>query len=435
MKTTDTQLPGSKPRVVWLDYMRVLACLMVMFVHATEPFYLGGEGALVLSATDAFWVALFEGLVRSCVPLFVISSSFLQFPLHYSSGDFFRRRAVRILVPMAIWTVVYALVWGQPVDNFKGLLLNFNYAAGHLWFVYMLVGLYLLMPLLSPWAQKVSRREQEIYLGIWLFTTLFPFIRELAGGEAPLIQAADGLPATALFPLWGEASWNPFGTFYYLSGFVGYLLVGLYVRKYLVNNRWTGMLGWSLFLVGFVAIVSGLLQRISATADVASGAAAALFPVSAPLSVAVAWETPITFCGLPVVLCSVGLVLVFRRIGSAHQAPVSSSEGDTPEGASAPSSATEGVSPSRAEGRGWFYRHVVLPLSLAGYGMYLIHMLVLGPVSGWLRSWLGLGPDGVLGVWTTPVQILLTALISFATVGLIAVLLRRIPRVGKWLMG
>lgn len=407
MKTTDTQLPGSNPRVVWLDYMRVLACLMVMFVHATEPFYLGGEGALVLSATDAFWVSLFEGLVRSCVPLFIISSSYLQFPLHYSSGEFFRRRAVRILVPMAIWTVVYALVWGQPADNFKGLLLNFNYAAGHLWFVYMLVGLYLLMPLLSPWAQKVSRRELEIYLGIWLFTTLFPFIRELAGGEAPLIQAADGLPAPALFPLWGEASWNPFGTFYYLSGFVGYLLVGLYVRKYLVNNRWTGMLGWSLFLVGFVAIVSGLLQRISATADVTSGAAAALFPVSAPLSVAVAWETPITFCGLPVVLCSVGLVLVFRRIGAA----------------------------SRAEGRGWFYRHVVLPLSLAGYGMYLIHMLVLGPVSGWLRNWLGLGPDGVLGVWTTPVQILLTALISFATVGLIAVLVRRIPRVGKWLMG
>lgn len=405
MKTTDSQLLASTPRVVWLDYMRVLACLMVMVVHATEPFYLGGEGALVLSATDAFWVALFEGLVRCCVPLFIISSSFLQFPLHYSSAEFFRRRAVRILVPMAIWTVVYALVWGQPADNFKGLLLNFNYAAGHLWFVYMLVGLYLLMPLLSPWAQKVSRRELEVYLAIWLFTTLFPFIRELAGGEAPLIQAADGLPAPALYPLWGEASWNPFGTFYYVSGFVGYLLLGLYVRKFLVNNRWTGMLGWSLFLLGFVAIVSGLLQRISATADlaVASGAAPAPFPVSGPLGVAVAWETPITFCGLPVVLCAVGLVLVFRRIG--------------------------------AGGQGWFYRRIVLPLSLAGYGMYLIHMLVLGPVSGWLRGWLGLGPDGVLGVWTTPVQILLTALISFAAVGLVAVLLRSIPRVGKWLMG
>lgn len=405
MKTTDSQLLASTPRVVWLDYMRVLACLMVMVVHATEPFYLGGEGALVLSATDAFWVALFEGLVRCCVPMFIISSSFLQFPLHYSSAEFFRRRAVRILVPMAIWTVVYALVWGQPADNFKGLLLNFNYAAGHLWFVYMLVGLYLLMPLLSPWAQKVSRRELEVYLAIWLFTTLFPFIRELAGGEAPLIQAADGLPAPALYPLWGEASWNPFGTFYYVSGFLGYLLLGLYVRKFLVNNRWTGMLGWSLFLLGFVAIVSGLLQRISATADlaVASGAAPAPFPVSGPLGVAVAWETPITFCGLPVVLCAVGLVLVFRRIG--------------------------------AVGQGWFYRRIVLPLSLAGYGMYLIHMLVLGPVSGWLRGWLGLGPDGVLGVWTTPVQILLTALISFAAVGLVAVLLRSIPRVGKWLMG
>ena len=33
-----------KNRIVFLDYLRVLACLMVMVVHACEPFYLGGEG-------------------------------------------------------------------------------------------------------------------------------------------------------------------------------------------------------------------------------------------------------------------------------------------------------------------------------------------------------------------------------------------------------
>ena len=119
-------------REVWLDFLRVTACFMVMVVHSTEPFYLGGDGTLVLSATDAFWVSLFESVCRCCVPLFVIASSYLQFPIHYSTGEFFRRRAVRILVPMALWTVVYALVWGEPVANFKGLLLNFNYAAGHL---------------------------------------------------------------------------------------------------------------------------------------------------------------------------------------------------------------------------------------------------------------------------------------------------------------
>ena len=384
-------------REVWLDFLRVTACFMVMVIHSTEPFYLGGDGALILTPADAFWVAIFEGICRCCVPVFLIASAYLQFPIRYSTGEFFRRRAVRILIPMLLWTVVYALVWGSPIDNFKGLLLNFNYAAGHLWFVYMLVGVYLIMPLLSPWAEKVSVKELEVYLGIWLFTTLFPFIREAAGGEAPLIQAADGLPAPALFPLWGEASWNAYGLFYYVSGFFGYLLLGLYLRRFVEERRWLKLLGCSLFLLGFAAIVWGLVLRFSATSDV--------FPLTGSLATAVAWETPINFCGLPVVMTSVGLILLFRSWFSRHSE-------DAP-----------------------IYRHITLPLSKAGYGMYLMHMLVLATVSAKLRELWGLGSEGALGAWTTPAQILLTALISFVVVGIIAVLLQRIPKVGKYIIG
>ena len=384
-------------REVWLDFLRVTACFLVMVVHSTEPFYLGGDGALILTATDAFWVAVFEAISRCCVPVFLVTSAYLQFPLHYSTGEFLRRRAIRILIPMLLWTVVYALVWGNPVENFKGLLFNFNYAAGHLWFVYMLVGVYLIMPLLSPWAEKVSCRELEIYLGIWLLTTLFPFVRELAGGEAPIIQAADGLPAPALFPLWGEASWNAYGTFYYVSGFFGYLLLGLYLRRFVENRRWSKLAVCSLFLLGFVAILGGLLHRFSDTADA--------FPISGSLGTAIAWETPISFCGLPVVMTTVGIILLFR---------------------SYPYIRTE---------NSFFYRKCILPLSKAGYGMYLMHMLVLSFFSGWFRGWLGLGPDGLWGVWTTPVQILATALCSFVVVGALANALQHIPRIGRYLMG
>lgn len=379
-------------REIWLDFLRVTACFMVMVVHSTEPFYLGGDGTLVVTGTDAFWVSVFEGLCRSCVPLFIIASSYLQFPLHYSTAEFWKRRSIRILVPMLLWTVVYALVWGEPAANFKGLLLNFNYAAGHLWFVYMLVGLYLVMPLLSPWADKVSRRELEVYIGIWIVTTLLPFVREAAGGAPTLVFASDGLPAQALFPLWGEASWNPFGTFYYVSGFVGYMLVGLYIKRFVRGDNFSWMFGWTFFLLGFVLTCYGFLQRISASGE---------FPVSGPLDLAVGWETAIAFCGLPVALSAVGLVLIFRRIS----------------------------------GGGAFYNHVILPLSKAGYGMYLIHMLVLASVSAWLRDLWGVGPDGALGVWTTPVQILATAFLSFTAVGIAAVLLQRIPRIGKYIMG
>lgn len=383
-------------REIWLDWMRVAACLMVMVVHATEPFYLGGDGSLILTQTDAFWASFFDSFARACVPLFIIASSYLQFPLHYSSEEFFRRRAVRILVPFVLWTVVYALVWGSPVQNFKDLLLNFNYAAGHLWFVYMLVGVYLLMPLLSPWAERVGRTELRIYLGLWLFTTVIPLLRDWVFGAPPVVYGVSGLPRQALFPLWGEASWNAYGVFYYLSGFVGYLLLGLYVRKFLGTWSWRKTLAVALpcFAAGFALSFGGFLRRVW----LSSGGE---FPVDGLVEKAVWWET--TWCNdtLGVALMAIAWVLLFRKIQAA----------------------------------GGFYRRITLPLSRAGYGMYLSHLLVLVPICTWVRGWLGSGDAGILGFWTTPAEITLSAVACFVVVGAGSIALQRIPKVGKFIMG
>ena len=109
-------------REIWIDWLRVAACLMVFIVHSTEPFYLGGDESLILNATDAFWASFFDSFVRSCVPLFVIASSYLLFPLKCSTGEFLRKRAIRILIPFVLWSVVYAFVWGEPVENFRYLM-------------------------------------------------------------------------------------------------------------------------------------------------------------------------------------------------------------------------------------------------------------------------------------------------------------------------
>ena len=383
-------------REVWVDWMRVAACLMVMVVHATEPFYLGGDGSLILTRSDAVWASFFDSLVRCCVPLFLVASSYLQFPLHYPTGTFLRRRAVRILIPFAVWTLVYALAWGQPVQNFKDLLFNFNYAAGHLWFVYMLAGIYLLMPLLSPWAERVGKKELLIYLGIWLFTTIIPLIRDWAGGAPTVIYGPSGLPRQSLWPLWGEASWNAYGVFYYFSGMIGYLLLGLYFRKFGKDLSWGRTLAVALpcYLGGFALSFGGFLRRVAETAQ-------GVFPVGGLVEKAVWWET--TWCNdtLGVALMTVALVLVFRKC--------------------------------RASGA--FYQKVLLPVSKASYGMYLAHLLVLVAFSGLFRGWLGVGAEVVLGLWTTPVEILLTALCTFALTAVAAVLVRRIPVAGKWVMG
>ena len=95
-------------RIVFLDYLRVVACFMVMVVHACECFYFGADGGLHYdSAADAFWATWIDSAVRACVPLFVIASSYLLFPVTKPTGEFFKRRLVRVVIPFVIWCALY----------------------------------------------------------------------------------------------------------------------------------------------------------------------------------------------------------------------------------------------------------------------------------------------------------------------------------------
>jgi surface polysaccharide O-acyltransferase-like enzyme len=260
----------------------------------------------------------------------------------------------------------------------------------------MLLGVYLLMPLLSPWEEKVEKKELQIYLGICLFTTMIPLIRDwAAGGATTVIYGPSGLPRQALFPLWGEASWNAYGTFYYFSGFIGYLLLGLYFRKFVGELSWKKTLGIAIlcYIAGFAISFGGFLRRVYETAE-------GTFPVGGLVEKAVWWET--TWCNdtIGVVLMAIAWILVFKKI--------------------------------KAEGR--FYKNVLLPVSKASYGIYLMHLLILVPICGAFRNWLGSGSEGVLGFWTTPAEILLSAIAAFIGTSLVSVLIRRIPKIGKYIV-
>ena len=54
-------------RVVFVDYIRVIACFLVMLVHASENFYgadpsgLAGNMSMLLNESNRFWVAFYDG--------------------------------------------------------------------------------------------------------------------------------------------------------------------------------------------------------------------------------------------------------------------------------------------------------------------------------------------------------------------------------------
>ena len=147
-------------RIVFLDYVRVFACFLVMVVHASENFY-GAAGATDMvgpqsylgSEADRLWVAVYDGFSRMAVPLFMIVSAFLLAPMkkEQTMWQFYRQRALRILPPFFIFMILYStlpMLWGQisgetSFNDMSRILLNFPSLAGHLWFMYPLISLYL----------------------------------------------------------------------------------------------------------------------------------------------------------------------------------------------------------------------------------------------------------------------------------------------------
>lgn len=360
-------------RQVFLDYLRVVACLMVVMIHSTEPYYIGEGGRCqVASAADAFWVTVFETICRACVPLFVMTSAYLLFPVTRPTGEFFRRRLLRVGLPYMLWCGYYSLVYGSPLSR---VLFNFPDAGGHLWFVPMLLGLYIAMPLLSPWAERVSERELRGWIWAWLATTLLPFVRKLS-------LVLFGEPSFGAVPyLWGEAPWNRFGSFYYLGGFIGYMLLGLYFRRFARTLSWGETLKRALPLlsVGFAGMAFGFYCRFGGK-----------FPYDAPYARVVEVELVLEYCSTFVALAVIGWFMVFRKFS----------------------------------GTGWLYRRIVLPLSQASYGTYLVHMTILLTLLPHVKPNL-----------PTPVAVVALALVTFVCASFVSLIGRRLPRVGASFFG
>ena len=243
----------SDGRIAFVDYIRVVACFLVMLVHASENFYaadasgLAGNVSMLANEGNRFWVSFYDGFLgRVSVPLFMIVSAFLLVPMRdgMKMNEFYRRRFKRIIPPMLVFMLLYTflpLAWGgmsweQSLNDLKMLPLNFPSMAGHLWFMYPLISLYLIIPVVSPWLQKATSKEELTFLGIFVVSTFIPWIHRFISPE-----------------IWGECFWNGFTMLWYCSGYLGYLVMAHYIRYHLDWNRRKKM------TVGTVCLLVGAL--------------------------------------------------------------------------------------------------------------------------------------------------------------------------------
>jgi surface polysaccharide O-acyltransferase-like enzyme len=242
-----------KPRNYGLDIVRVLACYLVMQVHAGEFYYIG-DGGVVLSGGGLFWVGIVNSICRISVPLFVMLSGFFLLPVKEEMGTFFKKRFTRVAIPFVVWCALYAVYWAfngqtgwlEAGVNILHIPVNFGTEVGHLWYVYMLIGLYLFAPIISPWIASASKKNMKFYLILWAASLCVPYIH-------------------LIFPsIWGECYWNHTPMFYYFSGFLGYMILAVYVKKFMFEKKtWNIPVGLLLIVVGYAITAGGFISLLS----------------------------------------------------------------------------------------------------------------------------------------------------------------------------
>jgi surface polysaccharide O-acyltransferase-like enzyme len=201
----------NKPPVLeWVNNLRVIALFAVIVLH-TASILLMQFGKV--STSDWLVADFYNALTRFAVPVFVMISGALLLNREYELGFFLKRRLSRIIWPFLLWSLIYIgyscysdqLTFTNDIGaNIHIILHQFKYGAFyHLWYVYMLIGLYLFVPIISRFVRNATEKEILYFLLVWFVITAF------------------GQPYLARF--WPQIDLHNF------TGYVGYLVLGHYL--------------------------------------------------------------------------------------------------------------------------------------------------------------------------------------------------------------
>ncbi len=209
-------LAATSARIAWPEYLTIASMFTVVWVHVTA--------GVIKNAPDSYvwWASnIAESVARWPVPIFVmLSGYFLLDPAkNYTIGSFYRKRVARVLIPIIFWSVFYIAfslyqryLAGQPVGLkhvIGPVVLGLPYY--HLWYLYMLAGLYLF----TPFLRKIisSSIKQEL---VFLCMVIFVFAMLVDAANFFYFRFYDTETNGSLFVTW---------SFSYLGYFLaGYLL-------------------------------------------------------------------------------------------------------------------------------------------------------------------------------------------------------------------
>jgi surface polysaccharide O-acyltransferase-like enzyme len=195
--------------------------VLVILLHASiEPIpatVIPGSSSVLVQ----WWsVNIYDTIARPCVPLFVmLSGALLLQPSKVNEPlkVFFKKRVTRIALPFLFWMGTY-FAWDILVEHqaLTGQFLIEGIVGGpyvHFWFFYMLIGLYLVTPLIRVFVAHADKRLMKYFFALWLI----------------------GVSVVPLLNLLLTHDLN--NSLFLITGYIGYFLLGLYLLNINVNKK------------------------------------------------------------------------------------------------------------------------------------------------------------------------------------------------------
>lgn len=235
-------------RIVYADVLRIMATFAVIVLHVCARRWGSSFGNYEWEVLN-----IYDSLTRWCVPVFIMLSGMLFLnPSHTVTYDkLFKKTIPRILAALFFWGFAYSLYGLRDKvlhEGFSEIVLDI-WTIGrnimgttiwfHLWFLYAIIGLYLLTPAIRLFVS--AAKEKDIRYVLWLFFifgTCFRVINEFSPYKINF-----SIPE--------------------LSSYLGYFIAGYYFSTYQLSQTTKYLFfGGGLLSLGFTIYITHFLSHL-----------------------------------------------------------------------------------------------------------------------------------------------------------------------------
>ena len=222
----------SREEIEWIAILRSISIYSVVIIHS-----LGKFASSNFNSTNWWINNIYNSVAHYSVPVFVMISGFLLLDKNDSIYPFLKKRILKLFLPLLFWSIILFagnIILKRPMSNpnivisfiYDFFTNNINYVY---WFVYMITGLYLINPILSKWIKNSDNKEIRFYIIIWFITL---FINYFPNNKIAInIQ--------------------------YVTGYIGYYILGYYLKLREIENRKKNYISIILILLGCAITIFG----------------------------------------------------------------------------------------------------------------------------------------------------------------------------------